>query len=69
MAWPTSKDPRTEFATLRMTATEAAAVDATAHSRGQSRSEFFRDAAANEIERDQKAQRRAANKARREGQD
>lgn len=62
MAWPTTNDPRTEFATLRMTVTEAAEIDALAHARGVSRSEMLRQAAANEVERDRKARARQKNR-------
>lgn len=34
MAWPTSKDPRTEFVTLRLTVNEAADLDALVASLG-----------------------------------
>lgn len=42
MAWPTTSNPRTEFVTLRLTADEAASLDAYAASRGLSRSAALR---------------------------
>ncbi len=44
MAWPTTNDPKTEFATLRFTASEAASLDAAASLAGMTRSAFIRDA-------------------------
>lgn len=44
MAWPTTSNPRTEFVTLRLTAAEAADLDALAASQGASRSEAVRSA-------------------------
>lgn len=55
MAWPTTDDPRTRFATLRMTADEDDDLDWACRSRGVSRSEFLRTASANEIARERKA--------------
>ena len=60
MAWPTTSDPKTEFATLRMTASEAADIDAAASADGVSRSAFLRACAEREITRRQSAARRAA---------
>ncbi len=43
MAWPTTNDPKTEFVTLRFTASEAASLDAAASTAGMTRSAFVRD--------------------------
>lgn len=57
MAWPTTSAPKTEFATLRMTAAEAAALDAVADG---NRSAYVRRAVANQIAADSKKARRKA---------
>lgn len=45
MAWPTTKDPRTEFVTLRFTVSEAADIDWLQHvTHTSSRSAAVRDA-------------------------
>lgn len=44
MAWPTTNNPRTEFVTLRLTASEAAELDVFAQTLGTSRSGAVRDA-------------------------
>lgn len=62
MAWPTTNDPRTEFATMRMTETEDADLDWGCRLLGVSRSEFLRDASAEKIERLRRAERRAQKK-------
>lgn len=46
MAWPTTDNPRTEFVTLRLTADEAADLDAYAAARGLNRSAAVRAAVA-----------------------
>lgn len=46
MGWPTTSDPRTEFVTLRLTANEAAELDAYAAATNRKRSETVRDAVA-----------------------
>jgi hypothetical protein len=42
--WPTTNDPRTVFVTVRLTASEAADLDAHAAAGGMSRSQAVRDA-------------------------
>lgn len=59
MAWPTTNNPRTEFVTLRLTADEAAELDAYASARGESRSVAVREAVARVIAADQRKARRA----------
>lgn len=44
MAWRTTNDPKTEFVTIRLTASEAAELDLAAQTAGHSRSAFVRDA-------------------------
>lgn len=45
MSWPKTDDPRTEFVTLRLTATESADVDwLQSHVNAKSRSSAVRDA-------------------------
>lgn len=63
MAWPTTNDPRTEFATLRMTEGESSDVDTEAQFLDMSRSAYIRRATANQIERDRKARQRASRRA------
>lgn len=58
MAWPTTSDPKTEFATLRFTASEAADLDNAAQAKGQNRSEFIRDCVHRCIQADLKKARR-----------
>ena len=60
MAWPTTSDPKTEFATLRMTPAEAADLDAFA---GGNRSAFVRLAVAEKIEREQRKAAKRVRKA------
>lgn len=62
MAWPTTSDPKTEFATLRFTASEAHELDTAAAAVGQNRSQFIRDCVARCIAADKRraAKRRAA---------
>lgn len=43
MTWPTTSDPKTEFATLRMTKGEANDLDTYAARAGMKRSVFVRD--------------------------
>lgn len=43
MSWPTTNDPKTEFATLRMTVSEARDLDTAAQTAGMSRSAFVRE--------------------------
>lgn len=63
MAWKTTDDPRTEFVTLRLTASEAADLDAYRAARGQSRSQALRDALDEKITRWKKQHsKRAARK-------
>lgn len=62
MAWPTTSDPKTEFATLRMTASEAADIDKAARAAGLSRSAFLRMCAERELDRLKKAGSRAGRK-------
>lgn len=63
MAWPTTKDPRTEFVTLRLTVSEAAELDLYADSRGLSRSAAVRDATARVIAAEQKRAKKVRSKA------
>jgi predicted transcriptional regulator len=60
MSWPTTKDPRTEFVTLRLTVSEAAELDSYAQKRRLSRSAAVREAVGRVIA----AERRRAAKAR-----
>lgn len=43
MAWPTTNDPKTEFATFRMTASEAVDLENAAAVRGLSKSAYVRE--------------------------
>lgn len=54
MSWPTTKNPRTEFVTLRLTVEEAADLDGYAAVRGLSRSGAVRDAVSRIISAEQK---------------
>lgn len=45
MAWPTSKNPKTELISLRLPSDEVAEMNAAAKARGLSRSAWLRDAA------------------------
>lgn len=60
MAWPTTSDPKTEFATLRFTVSEAADLDAAAAARSMKRSVYIRDAVARAIAADRRAARKKA---------
>lgn len=59
MAWPTTNDPKTEFATLRMTPAEAADLDQWADG---NRSAFVRLAVAEKIEREARRKRKSKDK-------
>ena len=43
MAWPTTSDPKTEFATIRFTLGESAEVDSEAAKAGMNRSQYIRE--------------------------
>lgn len=43
MAWPTTKDPKTQFATLRFTVSEMSDVDREAKRKRMTRSAYLRD--------------------------
>lgn len=58
MAWPTTNDPKTEFATLRFTVSEMADVDLWADANGMKRSAFIRDCVARCIAADKKKAKR-----------
>lgn len=62
MAWPTTKNPRTEFVTLRLTAAEAAELDAYAQGRLLSRSEAVREAVARVILAEQRKKQKSQNR-------
>lgn len=60
MAWPTTSNPRTEFVTLRLTADEAADLDAAvAAGLAKNRSDYVREAVKARLDREE---RRAAKK-------
>jgi len=63
MAWPTTNDPRTVFVTSRLTAAEAADLDALVAERGTSRSDILRTAIDNEVARAKKSAQRAKRRA------
>lgn len=60
MAWPTTSDPRTEFVTVRLTAAEAADLDALAAAAGQTRSEAVRNCIDVMVAKHKKAARKKA---------
>lgn len=60
MSWPTTDDPRTEFVTVRFTATEAAELDAHVSACGfKSRSAAVRDATDRVIAAEKRRAKRA----------
>lgn len=60
MAWPTTSNPRTEFVTLRLTADEAADLDAAVGAGlAKNRSDYVREAVKARLDREE---RRAAKK-------
>lgn len=60
MAWPTTDDPRTEFATVRFTRTEADEIDALIPDPYPNRSAFLRAAADAEVARQRKTRAKQA---------
>lgn len=59
MAWPTTKDPRDQFVTLRLTKSEMADLDALASVLGTSRSGAVRQSVERVIAAEQKRRQRA----------
>lgn len=62
MAWPTTKDPRTEFVTLRLTVREMADLDALASTLGTSRSGAVRQSVERVIAAESKRKQRTKSK-------
>lgn len=67
MAWPTTTDPKTEFVTVRFTASEAADLDAAAAAAGLKRSGYVREAVQRVIAADQRRANKTAAQAAKNG--
>lgn len=63
MSWPTTKDPRTEFVTLRLTVAEMADLDSYASKRKLPRSKAVREAVSRVIAAEKKRKSRARGEA------